>query len=320
MDNVDNVGCLRLAKRPGIVAAGLSGLERPMPLKDVGLAILVQVIWGVGFTLMKPTMAAFPPLLFIALVYAVVAIVVTPLAPRSRTAFRWMVLIAVLGGSGQSCLLALGLNTLPATTSNLLLQLTVPFAVLMSWAARIDRPSLRNGLGCAIALGGVAVVIGAPGAANSWFGVITIATASFSWAMAQILIRLRCSDSGATFYAAMARHAAPQALIASLLLERDHLGWLSRATPKDWFALAAIALFGFAGGYMLWYRLLVRNRIDQLLPFTLLIPPVGVATGVLYLGESLRTSLLIGGGLILLGLAVIVWRKRRAVTVPRESS
>ena len=291
-----------------------------MPAKDIGLAVLVQVIWGVGFTLMKPTMGAFPPLLFITLVYAVIALVATPLAPRSRTAFLWMMLIAALGGSAQSCLLALGLTLLPATTSNLLLQLTVPFAVLMSWAARIDRPSLRNGFGCIIALAGVAVVIGAPGAGNSWFGIVTIAAAAFSWAIAQILIRLRCSDSGATFYAAMARHAWPQALIASLLLERDQLGWIARATVQDWAALITIALIGFAGGYMLWYRLLVRNRIDQLLPFSLLMPPVGVATGVLCLGESLRSSLLIGGAVILIGLAVIVWPTRRPAIIPQESS
>ncbi len=290
-----------------------------MPAKDIGLAVLVQVIWGVGFTLMKPAMGAFPPLLFIALVYAIIAVVATPLAPRSRTPFWWMMLIAALGGSAQSCLLAFGLTMLPATTSNLLLQLTVPFAVLMSWAARIDRPSLRNGIGCVVALAGVAVVIGAPGESNSWLGIVTIAIAAFSWALAQILIRLRCGDSGATFYAAMARHAWPQALIASLLLERDQLGWIARATAPDWIALVAIALVGFAGGYMLWYRLLVRNRIDQLLPFSLLMPPVGVATGVLYLGESLRNSLLLGGGVILVGLAVIVWPSRRSGAVPQES-
>src|SRR5512147_578334 len=155
-----------------------------MPAKDIGLAVLVQVIWGAGFTLMKPTMGAFPPLLFVALVYAIIALVATPLAPRSRTPFFWMMLIAALGGSIQSCLLALGLSLLPATTSNLLLQLTVPFAVLMSWAARIDRPSLRNGLGCVIALAGVAIVIGAPGESNSALGIVMIATAAFSWALA----------------------------------------------------------------------------------------------------------------------------------------
>ncbi len=289
-----------------------------MPAQDIALAVLVQLIWGVGFTLMKPTMGAFPPLLFIALVYAIIALTVTPLAPRSRTPFGWMMLIAALGGSVQSCLLALGLSMLPATTSTLLLQLTVPFAVLMSWAARIDRPSLRNGLGCAVALGGVAIVIGAPGESNPWLGIILIAIASFAWSMAQILIRLRCSDSGATFYAAMARHAWPQALIASLLLEQDHLGWLARASMPDWIGLVAIALIGFAGGYILWYRLLVRTRIDQLLPFTLLMPPIGVATGVLVLDESLHRSLLMGGGVILAGLAVIVWPTRRGAVAQRS--
>jgi O-acetylserine/cysteine efflux transporter len=287
-------------------------LEHSMSAKDVGLAILVQVIWGVGFTLMKPTMSAFPPLLFVALVYAVIALVITPVTQRSRTPFGWMMLIAALGGSAQSCLLAFGLNLLPATTSNLLLQLTVPFAILMSWAVRIDRPSLRNGLGSIIALGGVAIVIGAPEASNSALGIIAITLGALSWAIAQILVRLRCKDSGSTFYAAMARHAWPQALIASLILEQDQLGWLTRATAQDWFALVAIALIGFAGGYMLWYRLLVRNRIDQLLPFSLLMPPVGVATGVLALNEPLRASLLLGGAVILAGLAVVVWPSRRA--------
>jgi O-acetylserine/cysteine efflux transporter len=291
-----------------------------MPAKDIGLAVLVQVIWGVGFTLMKPMMNAFPPLLFIAMVYGIIAVVVTPLAPRSRTPFGWMMLIAALGGSAQSCLLAFGLTMLPATTSNLLLQLTVPFAVLMSWAVRLERPSLRNALGCVVALAGVAIVIGAPGADNSWLGVAMIAIASLAWSTAQILIRLRCSDSGATFYAAMARHACPQALIASLVFEHGQLGWLARADWQDWGALIAIALCGFAGGYMLWYKLLVRNRIDQLLPFSLLMPPVGVATGVLYLGESLRASLLAGGAVILVGLAVIVWPARRAMPVRQDSS
>jgi O-acetylserine/cysteine efflux transporter len=282
-----------------------------MPAKDIALAVLVQLIWGVGFTSMKPFVAAFPPLLFIAMVYAIIALAVTPLAPRNTTPFRWMMLIAALGGSVQSCLLALGLSQLPASTSTLLLQLTVPFAILMSWIARIDRPNLRNGLGCAVALTGVAIVIGAPGETNPRLGVALIAIASLSWSAAQILIRLRCRDSGASFYAAMARHAWPQALIASLLLERDQLSQLGRAGVGDWVGLVVLALVGFAGGYILWYRLLVRNRIDQLLPFTLLMPPIGVATGVLWFEEPLRSSLIAGGMVILLGLAVVVWPTRR---------
>ena len=122
-------------------------------------------------------------------------------------------------------------------------------------------------------------------------------------------MRLRSKDSGAAFYGAMARHAAPQALLASLWFEQDQLGFLARATIGNWVALVAIAILGFAGGYVLWYHLLIRNRIDHLLPFTLLMPHIGVATGLM-LGETLHQSLLIGGAVILAGLAIIMWPHR----------
>lgn len=287
-----------------------------MALRDVGLAILVQAIWGIGLTLMKPTMDAFPPVLFIAMVYALIALVFTPFTAKSATPFWRMMLIAALGGSVQSGLLAVGLKMIEASTVNLLLQLTVPFAILLSWLARIDKPDWRNGIGSFVALAGVAIVIGAPQAAASWIGVTTIIVCALSWAGAQILIRLFCKDSGLVLYTAMARHAWPQALIASLILERDQLDWLARTTIGDWIGFVGIAMIGFATGYALWYRLLTRNRIDRLLPFTLLMPPFGVGASVLWLREPLQTSLLIGGAIILLGLAIIVWpsRRRRAVS------
>ena len=282
-----------------------------MALRDIGLAILVQAIWGIGLTLMKPTMAAFPPVLFIAMVYALIALVFTPITAKSKTPFWHMMLIAAFGGSVQSGLLAVGLKMIEASTVNLLLQLTVPFAILLSWAARIDKADWRNGTGSFVALAGVAVVIGAPEGAASWIGVTTIIVCALSWAGAQILIRLFCKDSGLVLYTAMARHAWPQALIASLILERDQLNWLARATISDWIGFVGIAMIGFATGYALWYRLLTRNRVDQLLPFTLLMPPFGVAASVLWLHEPLQTNLLIGGTIILAGLAVIVWPRRR---------
>lgn len=282
-----------------------------MTLRDMGLAIVVQAIWGVGLTLMKPIVVVFPPLLFITLVYAIVALVLTPVTPKSKTPFWWMMLIAALGGSIQSCLLAYGLTLLPASASNLLLQSTVPFAILLSWTLRIDRPNLRNGLGSLIALAGVAIVIGAPSQMQSVAGVIAVTGCSLSWAGAQVLIRLHCKDSGLAFYTAMSRHAWPQALLATLLFEQDQLGWIMRAGIGNWIGLVAMAMIGFAGGYALWYRVLVRNRVDQLLPFTLLMPPIGIATSVIALGERLPGTLLAGGTVVLLGLAVIVWPNRR---------
>lgn len=286
-----------------------------MAFGDVALAILVQAIWAVGLTLMKPSMQAFPPLLYITLIYAVIALLLTPVAPKSRTPFWSMALIAALGGSIQSCLLAYGVTLLPASASNLLLQTTVPFTILLSWLLAIDRPNLRNGIGCLLALAGVAIVIGAPGQVRSVIGIAAVIACSLSWAGAQILIRLRSKDGGLAFYTAMSRHAWPQALLATLIFERDQFDWIERATLANWAGLVVMALVGFAGGYALWYRLLVRNRIDQLLPFTLLMPPIGVATSVIVLKEPLPATLLVGGGIVIAGLAVIVRPSRRRAAI-----
>lgn len=282
-----------------------------MTLRDVVLAVAVQAIWGVGLTLMKPSMLAFPPMLYITLIYATIALLLTPVAPRPKTPFWMMALIAALGGSVQSCLLAYGVTLLPASASTLLLQATVPFAILMSWIVAIDRPNLRNAVGCVIALAGVATVIGGPGEVHSLIGVAAVIGCSLSWAGAQILIRLYCKDSGLAFYTAMSRHAWPQALLATLIFEQDQLGWMARAGAGNWIGLVAMALIGFAGGYVLWYQLLIRNRVDQLLPFTLLMPPIGVTASVVVLDEPLPATLLIGGTIVLAGLAVIVWPSRR---------
>jgi drug/metabolite transporter (DMT)-like permease len=46
-------------------------------------------------------------------------------------------------------------------------------------------------------------------------------------------------------------------------------------------------------------------------------PPIGVATGVLWFEEPLRSSLIAGGIVILFGLAVVVWPTRRAAAAAR---
>ena len=59
-------------------------------------------------------------------------------------------------------------------------------------------------------------------------------------------------------------------------------------------------------------RRMIHNTTAIAACLSLLMPPVGFATGVLALGEPLRASLLAGCAVILVGLAVIVWPSRRA--------
>ena len=57
---------------------------------------------------------------------------------------------------------------------------------------------------------------------------------------------------------------------------------------------------------MIWYHLLGRFRVDQVTPFLLLMPPLGVMAGAVFLGEHISLPVILGAAVIIAGLAVIV--------------
>ena len=61
-----------------------------------------------------------------------------------------------------------------------------------------------------------------------------------------------------------------------------------------------------------------RYDINQVIPFTLLVPIFGVAGGVLFLGEVLTLSLMVGGCLTVAGVAIIVLRRPKVAAPETE--
>lgn len=289
-----------------------------MPILDVFLAVLIQVLWGPVYTLAKPAVAAwFSPVLLVTAVYVILAVILTPFYPRSRTPRKTLFLLAFFGGTLQSTMVFYALVLLPASTAILIMQASVPVAVVASWFMGRDRPSIKNGLGCLLCLAGVVVVIGRPEATQSYLGVGAMLVCATSWSVTQAIVPVVTRDSGAVLFAAMARYAAPQMVLVLLATEGSTLVPMLQAIPlAGWCSIAGIAVFGFALPYLLWYWLLMRNRMDQLAPFMLLMPVFGVATAAWQLGEPLPPALLLGGGIILAGLALVVWRGRRGLPTP----
>src|SRR4030095_13728591 len=72
-----------------------------------------------------------------------------------------------------------------------------------------------------------------------------------------------------------------------------------------WAAIAALALFCTAFGYVLYFRLIATSGATNALLVTLLVPPVAIVLGALFLSETLAPQDFIGLGLIALGLAAI---------------
>jgi O-acetylserine/cysteine efflux transporter len=275
------------------------------------LAVLIQVLWGPIYTLVKPTLDLFPTFMLVAMVYSIVALVFTPLVPRAKTPKLTLFTLAFFGATVQTSLVFLALKYLPASTALLTMQLQLPVAVIASWFMGRDRFSLKNVLGSLVCFAGVVIVVGRPDAPDAWFGLLAMLIGVISWSVVQAAIPVVARDQGITLYTAMARYAAPQMIVVSLVLEHgQHMAVIENTTAMSWLAVVGIALFGFALPYAIWYWLLMRHRIDELTPFLLLMPVFGVIVSATLLHEPLPPTLILGGAVIILGLAVIVFRRR----------
>jgi O-acetylserine/cysteine efflux transporter len=277
--------------------------QTSMRPKDIALACCPPALWALSYVMAKPAIAHFPALFMVGLAYGVGALILLRQSLKTKTAWWAMFAIAAFGGTIQSALIFAGLNRLPASTAILVVQSQVPFAVLSAWAICGERPDPRRLLGVAIVLIGIVLIAGAPEAVSALDALALVLLGTLSWGISQALVRALGRDDGPTTIGALTLYAAPQLIVASLFLETGQLESLQTATWDVWIAVIVLALGGYVVAYSIWYGLMQRYRVDQVTPFALLMPLVGVLAGAIILGEHLSVWVGLGGLVVIGGLA-----------------
>jgi O-acetylserine/cysteine efflux transporter len=279
-----------------------------MTRRQILLALLPPLFFGTGFTIAKPAVQHFPPLFMMLMVYGGIAIVLA-LTHREklRTPLAAIIAISAFAVTIQGALLFWGLRSeaMPATAANLILQIQIPFAVLLDWLIMKEKLDLRKAAGTALAVVGVALVIGLPEQAPGLVPTIMIIVSAFCWSLGQVLARKLGKDSGVGLLKANAFGSVPQLALATLLVEQGQWQSVVGATWVEWSMLAFVGVVGFYLAYMCWFTLLKQCRMDEAAPFILLMPVVGILTAAVVLGEAVSLEQIIGGAVILAGLAIV---------------
>jgi O-acetylserine/cysteine efflux transporter len=222
-----------------------------------------------------------------------------------KTPWPRLLLISALAVTIQGALLFYAVRDVEATTANLVLQTQVPAAVIMGWLLAGEKLNATRAVGTVVALIGVAIVIGLPEKKPPLIPVLMIILSGFVWAAGQVCARLLSKDTGVMTLKANAWFATPQLLLATLLLEHGQIESLQTATWPMLLLLSFVGVFGFYVAYMTWFTLLKRVRVDQAVPFVLLMTPIGLIAAVVFLGETLSSVQIVGGLVLMLGLAIV---------------
>lgn len=281
---------------------------------DVLLAILVAVIWGMGFVVAKAAMNHFPPILLMALRFSVTALVLVWWFRPPKGILLDLFWVALVSAALQYSLTFTGLKGVDASTAALLVQLEVPFGVLMGYLVFRDRITLWQLSGMVLAFIGTGLIMGEPTLTNSKFHMILVISGAFTWSVGQVMLKRLGAVGGFTLITWVAVLATPQLFLASMMIESDQLMAIRTATWKAWMAVIYLGLIMTAVGYALWYRLLGIYPVGHVMPFLLLLPVAAVAGGTVFLGETLTTKILTGGALSLVGVAVITLFGQRRKT------
>jgi len=279
-----------------------------MTRRQILLALLPPLFFGTGFTIAKPAVSHFPPLFLILICYGSIAVLMG-LTQRERLKTPWpsIMLIAAFSVTIQGALLFWAIRSpeMPATAANLILQIQIPFAVLLGWLLMNERPDGRRMLGTALAILGVALVIGLPETPPGLVPTVMIIVSALCWSLGQVLVRRLGKDNGVGVLKGNAIGSLPQLALATLLFEHGQWQSVVTATWLQWSMLGFVAVVGFYFAYLSWFTLLKQCRLDEASPFLLLMPVVGIITAALVLGESVSLAQLVGGAVILLGLAIV---------------
>lgn len=281
-----------------------------MPAKDLLLAMVVIIAWGLNFVVIKFGLDGVPPMLLGALRFLLVAFPAVFFIKRPQLPWRWLVAYGATISLGQFAFLFQAMSHgMPPGLASLVLQSQAFFTLFFAALFLGERLRATNVLGLVIAAGGLALIGLEADKAMPMVALLLTLCAGAMWGVGNVLTKRfgKVNLLGLVVWGAL---IPPLPFLAlSLWLEGPELivHSISNIGPRSIFAVVYLAFIASMLGYSLWSRLLSRHPAGKVAPFSLLVPVIGIASSALVLGERLSGYQWVGGALVMVGLMINVF-------------
>ena len=299
---------------------------RPQNLaRELALLLLLATLWGTSYTFIRVGVATIPPITLIAARTAIAGIMLWAVMlwrgmrlPSDAANWRRFLFQACLNSVIPWTLLAFGERTLEAGLATILNSTSPIFTVLLSLAvSRREALTPRKLVGVVTGMAGISLIVGVQ--ALGGFG---------QQLMAQILTVLAAvCYAGAAIFGRGFKNLDPIApaagslicgaailIPASLSMERP---WMLAPSTSSVLALIALAVFSTALAFVIYFRLIRTLGSVGTTAQAYLRVPVGVAFGVMLLGERPSATAWIGLACVVVGVGAMTIPARKAMDATR---
>jgi drug/metabolite transporter (DMT)-like permease len=280
---------------------------------DVGL-LLMALIWGVNFSVVKAGIRTLEPFAFNGLRVTLAAAILAALSFVTRTN-RWpsrrdvvhLALLGLIGNGLYQLFFILGMARTRAGIAALVMAAGPAYIAVISHLLGRERLPVRAWSGIGLQLLGVACVVvsthGLDAGTNSMLGAALIAGGSLMWAMFSVLLQPYTVRAHPFHLSSitMASGAAFLLIVASPALRRLEV---TSVAPTEWGAVVYAGVGALVIAYLLFYRGVRVLGPTRTAMYGNLQPLIAIAVAWLMLHErptgwQLTGAVLIMGGLLL---------------------
>lgn len=287
-------------------------------VRNLGLFLLVTVLFGAVFPAIKVGLADVPPLLFAAARYYLSAALLLGYAlsttdrwrPRTR-GDRTAVLAGgtlFIGGTGLSFV---GLQFTTSGVGAIVFSLIPILTVLAAWVLLPEeRPDRRGLLGVVVGLVGVAIVVRPDPAAlgTSVVGELLVLSSAAGVALGTVLVRRSRPTMSVVALTGWAMAVGATVQLGFALALGESLDAV-RPTASALVALVYLAVVGGAVGFVVYFTLLERLGPLEINLIAYLVPIVTVAIGWAFLDEPVVPAMVAGFLVVLVGFGLLTDRE-----------
>ncbi|MGG7521960.1 O-acetylserine/cysteine exporter [bacterium BS0013] len=297
-----------------------------MTRKDGLLALLVVVVWGLNFVVIKLGLHNMPPLMLAGLRFMLVAFPALFFVARPKIPLKLLLGYGLTISFGQFAFLFCAIKFgMPAGLASLVLQAQAFFTIILGAFVFGERLQGKQLAGITLAVFGVLVLIEASlnGQDVALLGFMLTLAAGLSWACGNIFNKLIMQHEARPAVMSLVVWSALIPIIpflaASFILDGPDV-MLNSLVEIDLTTILSLLYLAFVAtiiGYGIWGSLLGKYETWRVAPLSLLVPVVGLASAALLLNETLSALQLLGAVLIMAGLYINVFglRVRRTMRV-----
>ena len=285
-------------------------------------ALTTILFWSIAFPITHLAMKHFSALSLGLWRYAAACAVLLPLAfvkklrPPKWKDMGWFLMAGALGFAIYMWVFNVGNNLVISATASVMLAVTPVLTALLARVFYKEKLKIRQWIAVAVEFSGILILA-------LWHGALAV-NEGILWLMAAVicislynLIQRRLTKTYSSLQSAVYSIFCGTLLLCVFLPQG--ISEARTAAPEHWLYILLLGVFPSAIAYITWSAAFQRApRTSDVSNYMFITPFLSTLAGFLLNGESPDVSTLLGGAVILFGVAVFNYRPRCVAPGPHQ--